>query len=826
MQLISNFNNTDDISWKQCINDALNNAIELSMAKKVSGVASFFVSLFTCLQKYPLIYGEFIDSPKWESVIDDFCKLIYAEKTCIDDFEKIKSDLINSYNNMRQCLDYINLEKTSESVFDQIIGYIEKYLGAYINLCNTIVSYNIEQQEIFEQDSIRVSLFTGFPYQIIESKMIFRFFSPLIMENFIVIGKLIDEYSLNSIEVGFQKEIYIALIKEKIERLFFINTIIDGEIFITSANRNEKMPYFEKISDRSSIETIEMIRLIEKIDAYMVELKKRELTETNNIIKKSNPIKIVIMGDVDIEGPYGLNCLCELVNQKYPEYMFEFNIYINWMDKNHNLYQKKWELKWESVDEFNLDVCKIPNNLLSIKKYGVYIYKDNQYQLNIISKYMNPSSLKYFGIHMDENSIENENNQFDLIFILDCPSIYRRNVTIREDLPFNLYKEWISDISLKEYFQILPPTLCDISLKPNSNLPIRRITSRYNMLALNEKKEECHFEYSLKEELLETLIYVIKKSRNLNKLKHIYVMISSTHSVKNTKYSKWNIVREEHYRGKGFCLFTLKSPVNRGGPLDLCDGGDEKWRFNKNFICFSLWNVYKHIDLNWLINYDSFVYQLFANSRNSESDLIQLIKKIYIKLKWKYNCKRKEVFYEVGWVSDLDNKNTDSAYIEKKSKDINEFLSFLFGNILDAKNNKGLSECFRNAFMNAFYSRIRCWEDAVNYQMMNIHYDEKYDTKVETKKISKGSEIKYEIQLINNFPSPLLPDRWIIIKALKMLSSPISEINYYGMIRELRDNDIEPEDFFYKTFTVCNESGYGARNLLLYLQLGQIWRKF
>ena len=349
--------------------------------------------------------------------------------------------------------------------------------------------------------------------------------------------------------------------------------------------------------------------------------------------------------------------------------------------------------------------------------------------------------------------------------------------------------------------------------------------ARYNMIALGLTDREGSFEYKLKEEIIKLFISRIQEARKEQELLHIHVMLSSSHSVNNTNYAKWNLVREERYRGKKFCLFTFKSPTNRRGRLSLSKGEDEKWRFNKNYICFSLWNIYKHIDLTWLTGENSAIrkvlLQLEKKTDNSNADEgIRAAKNLYVRLNWKYDCDNQIAQYVVQCVD----KRSGSSTITDTSS-LNDFIKILFFELLtaDKDDQKSLSLCFQNALLNAMYSRIRCLEDAVNFQMMKIHFKNGYKTQVFIGDDHAGNEeMNREIDVIENVPSALLPDRWAFIRALDTLSSPMTEIEFYYMLHEMETiNGIDPNEFLGNLVAICQRSDYtGSR---LYTQAKTAW---
>ena len=847
--------------WK-CISDA----IEEAMSHREYGVMSFLVSFYKILQgrisqnKSSLFGKLYMQEPQWKNLTEKVASIVISQSnlesskskessSLKDELKNTGTELQDKWDTLHKCLLAVG---TLESDQDKLSTSVNAYLTAYLKLCQIVTTFNLECQEILDRDSMRFSFMSGYEGNSWisgsveengnggtggnggdggdggnrsngEVGYIYRFYSPSIIENCVVIGKIIDEYQDDLSAMAdeeariIRKEMLISLLKEKAERLFFVNTIIDNCVYVTSIDKeSEDVPYrCERLENRSSVETIEMIRLIEKIDAYMEDRR----YDSDKIKDKARPMRILLMSYVDLCDGTGLETLNSYLKTKYCNdgaSSFQFHIYYNSRDVRCKKYENYGKTNWEPIQDTFLEFKNIqPKNDLCVT-----LYKDNvkEFGNDDIPVYMNQLSLNYF--------LGKEGNypRFDIVFVLDTPAMYRKGVDIRKSHPIEVYTEWLNKvIKGAGYIKELPDSYFNFNedfFQPVNKLPIKRVMAWYNMIALGLTDREGSFEYKLKEEIIQLFISRIQEARREQELLHIHVMLSSSHSVNNTDYAKWNLVREERYRGKKFCLFTFKSPTNRRGRLSLSKGEDEKWRFNKNYICFSLWNVYKHIDLTWLTDGDSKIQKILLPGNGSAEDMIRAAKNLYIRLNWKYDCDKQTAQYVVQCVD----KRSGSSKITDASG-LNIFNKILFFELLTADNDgqKSLSLCFQNALLNAMYSRIRCLEDAVNFQMMKMHFKNGYKTQVFIGNDCAGNEeMNREIDVIEDLPSVLLPDRWAYIRALDTLSSPMTEIEFYYMLHELETiNGIDPNEFLGNLVAICQRSDYtGSR---LYTQAKTAW---
>ena len=855
--------------------ECISAAIEEAMSSCDYGVMSFLVLFYKILQrrtgqdKNSELFGEiYMQKPQWDKLTEKVASIVISQSnpessesnSTKGKLQDTGKELQDKWGKLR---DSLSMADKSESGQDALSTSVNAYLTAYLKLCQIITTFNLECQEILDRDSIRFSFMSGYEGNSLlggnaeendnggtggdggnggnggnrsngEVGYIYRFYSPSIIENCVVIGKIIDEYrhdlsAMTDKVARIRKEMLVSLLKEKAERLFFINTIIDNCVYVTSIDKESKeVPYrCERLENRSSVESIEMIRLIEKIDAYMED--RRYMIDSGKI-ENANKIHILLMSYVDLCGETGLETLNSYLKTKYcsdGNLSFQFHIYYNSRDVRCKAYENLEGPNWEPIENTFLifKTIHLKNNGENNGSF-VTLYKDNvkEFGNDDIPVYMNQLSLNYFL------GKEGKCPRFDIVFVLDTPAMYRKGVEIRKSHPIEVYTEWLNKaITGKGYIKELSGKYFNFNedfFQPVNKLPIKRVMARYNMIALGLTDREGSFEYKLKEEIIKLFISRIQKARKEQELLHIHIMLSSSHSVNNTNYAKWNLVREERYRGKKFCLFTFKSPTNRRGRLSLSKGEDEKWRFNKNYICFSLWNIYKHIDLTWLTGENSAIrkvlLQLEKKTDNSNADEgIRAAKNLYVRLNWKYDCDNQIAQYVVQCVD----KRSGSSTITDTSS-LNDFIIILFFELLtaDKDDQKSLSSCFQNALLNAMYSRIRCLEDAVNFQMMKIHFKNGYKTQVFIGDDCAGNEeMNREIDVIENVPSALLPDRWAYIRALDTLSSPMTEIEFYYMLHELETiNGIDPNEFLGNVVAICQHSDYtGSR---LYTQAKTAWK--
>ena len=414
---------------------------------------------------------------------------------------------------------------------------------------------------------------------------LYRFFSPVFVENYIVVGQMItelaDQYKNSDDAKNSQTlELTAEFLNESIANYFYLKTIKEGRVHITAMEDDDCYPFCCRIDHKSHVENIEPFRLIEKVSAYIAEYRDEiELSEDKTI-------RILIVNSVDLdENSFrGLSCLHKYLARQYAEYRFEYGVYYNANDEKCKKYN---ELKnWISIDT---NAVQLEYKELELGNCPVMLYRDKYPEQR---SYLHPRAVQYFLGNFDSGNEGDTKGAYDVIFILDCPALYKTDVAPKLDYPLDQFKDWIENRAVNFQYESVEKK---ISLIPPTNLPVRRMVRQFNMFGLGVMDYEGHFEYAIKEDLIEELrkVTTAEKQRRM----HVHVMLSASHSAENTRAVKWNVAREEQFRGKSFRLFTFKSKPNM---LFEFYSDKHEQAPKKDFIWFTLWNLYKHINIEWL----------------------------------------------------------------------------------------------------------------------------------------------------------------------------------------------------------------------------------
>ncbi len=785
----------------------------------------------------------FVELPEWYGIGSHLASLIYNQeegeriiaicREMHEEVDRLKDLLSFDLLSLLRSILEDGTGKISQEEINEAIGksfqliqiaifWAKKYLESYRKLIEIVVCCNLYSNELINDDVTRMALVSGY---LDKSKtegrgetnkeennhyFLYRFFSPVYVENYIVVGQmiaeLVDQWNHSDDKKNEQMlELTAEFLNESIANYFYLKTIKHGRVHITAMEDDDCYPSCCRIDHKSHVENIEPFRLIEKISAYITEYKTKIEAPEN----KNKKIRILIVNSVDLDenSPRGLSCLHKYLAGQYPEYQFEYGVYYNAKDEKCNKYNEYNKSKnWISIDA---NAVQLEYKELKLGNCPVILYRDSSPDQR---PYLNPRALQYFLGKFDSEVRSDVEGAHDVIFILDCPALYKTDVVPKSDYPLDQFKDWIKTRAVNFPYESIEKK---ISLIPPTNLPIRRMVRQFNMFGLGVMDYEGHFEYAIKEDLIDELrkVTTTEKHRRI----HVHVMLSASHSAENTRAVKWNVAREEQFRGKSFRLFTFKSKPNMSFEFysDKHEQGPQK-----DFIWFTFWNLYKHINYEWLDDVNvsaeetSQLYRMLSlkDSQLGSHDLIRATKQIFICLTSKYDHSKQTAHYTVNWHDRGGAISTDCR------SDFTSYLEQLFIKILNLRNGS-FRCCYKNALKDTLYSRMRYWEDAIHYQLLELHYEQDYRTTFEVSYVeSLTAENEKEIEDVCEIPSTLLPDRWIVVRTLKRLSGYLPDIEYYYLLHLMDEVKKVDEQFrklrlFDQIYTACKLCGCEALEL-------------
>ena len=717
----------------------------------------YLLLVLEVIQKDEKTNLEFCKSPDWREVKKRFFDFAYIDNKQKKDYEQMFDALQDSYK--------IAVQKIYTKTLD-VHEVLFEYLSKYFNLLSKMFEDNLINQEGVISSKLYPMILSGCPDEkerkksgdIMKSKekncvlrkspVPYNFYSPIIIENFLIIY----DYTLHFVETMFEfdaqnheimKKIVQDLYINKCSRLFYMNLISENHHCICTPD-NVPFPVVYLRRDLSSIMMIKPIRWFDKIRGYIEGLKnEQENSDRNN---QNQEIKIFVVGyvklDKDTKGKTiskELERLAYVLNRFDPEKRFFFKIVVNEKDLYFSNFCREETIEFSEEVFFN-------------------IYKEDYNEV-------------FFATNIDKELRTN-----DIVLFLDNPNLYQNNFTI-ENIPseprrFQTYKECYERLDkrngiLPVYFQ---------------KAPVHHLISKFNIAGIDRKSKSSILHYNLNDTFLR---FVQNKTNEISESvagrKDVHIFYSSTNSIANSVVTLTSDVREERYKGKAFRLISMHTNLKKRN-LEKSD-----LKCKEHFIVFSLWSMVKNIDIH-----------LF-NDRN-----VSLRKKLGIEEKKLY-WELMNIFIKLQWTPDFRNFQYQikinkhdkqvSLNFEYVKKTVEELLNLIFRH-----NDSAIGNCVLNAFYSTIYSQIDSIDDVVFYCLFRSR-----NWKVIHPTISFKSETDFNEKPVSSVNQP---NRWTIVRAINSLQRNISPNQYYEISYELQRSSYSVTELLYDIREICEHYGY------------------
>lgn len=727
---------------------------------------SFFIAagkkITTCINKHiPLTFARYLSilhekgkkdlecapfylKPDWDKVEKNFFDLVYCQK---GSYKALFNELRMACNKM-----VYSIEIREKNVREEIIDY----LSAYFNLMSALFEDNIVFQEEVFSSSLCAQLLSGYSKNLYnESKTLYGFYSPLIMEKILMIYDFTLRFAEDLQNLPEQKyevinKVFCDLYEEKVSKLFYENVIIQQTPCVCTQN-NQLFPVIYQRKNLSSIVPIKPIRWIDKIRAY---IEKESVEYTNQTIK------ILAIGYVRLDGisenrliSKELDELAYVLSERYREknIHFDFHIIVNKKDFWYNSFFKK---KHNS------------HKIACYDNFVTFHIQRRDYQ-------------KVFRVSQICEYLKGN----DIILFLDNPNLYENDLDIERG-----YIGFPVSSTYAKYYEQLDKTDC-ILTKKSSDAPIHHLISRINIIGIDRKEQASVFHYRLNTPFMNFLKDELKEiekrqPENAKREIDVHLLYSSTNSVTNSSYALGDNAREEQYDGKEFRLISFYAN-NNTKPSFMEKSKNDK----KSFVVFPLWSMLKNIDIHLLERNEKLRENLKPNI--DEKSLSWKLMNVFIKLGWSSN------FHEFQYWIDIRKKaqDLDKSYVRKMTE---ELLTAVLHH-----NQSAIGKCILQAFYNTIYSRICTIDDVVFYCLFRNRRWEVIQPQI----IDMGNFISEEKE--RKFFSINQPNRWTLVRAINTLQQPaLLSDQYYTVAYELKNNGYTISKLLYDIREVCEEQGY------------------
>lgn len=669
-------------------------------------------------------FSEFITNPEWDEIRIRLIDNSFRYNLAKFEFPELDYKFNELVQNSMEFYYAMN-DRVSKDI--QYGKLCLNYLQSYRDMMIAMNQYEMLNDDLCYTSNLLQSLTTGFDWsekQLPKGKKVrfLGFYSPETWEKLCVFFKFLINHPLynSPTDGGTISKVFYDIIKEKFLHMFFEDIIISGERYIETYY-NVGFSSLVNRNDLSSVEPIRPVRLVDKIRAYIENCE--ELGINLPVKDGKYEIDIAIIGYVKIDTSDGkseeLEMLCSTLELLYSDYnyVFNFTIYVNENDPYFfNIKKSDTSVKIETKSDI------INMSLEKCDYLTLFSPREFDYTLPTICRVI---------------------NQNKITLILDTPNLYTRDYYLlrnsSKDFPGrDAYDNYVIDYNRLNFKG------SKILVSGYKYAPIHILTSKINMLALNEDSYDDTLKYKLNTPIIDYLRRYVE-SREFNDVpRDVHIFISSKTSVRYSQYARKNFTRVERYNGKNFNLITLRSNTRKVTVNTYTRNA------KKNYMVFSFWNFIKNIDYHILDKGGLFEYPDEKNFRQICADSMG----IYIKMEWENSL---EMFK-----FSIDYDDDSQLTRDKKNKGLLRDLMNDIFKIIFSSNDDLFSECLRHAFSNTIYSQMEYLDDAVFYCIFCGKFPGKFEP---------NFNIEFESFSERPVMSVNQPIFWTVVKTIESLGA-------------------------------------------------------
>ena len=523
------------------------------------------------------------------------------------------------------------------------------------------------------------------------------------------------------INTGALSSLRQAIFIQRAEKEFYRFMCAHGNTYRVSLNRQTNALIACPYNQSSSLETVKPIRLYEKIRLY-IENRIDDLSK--NPTKEKIKIEVCIIGHTaPIYNPetkkYDEPEMCDLGNAVYA-----------WLETQENLDN----IEINITNLYNqYDITRVFWKEDDLKKEFVGIKNGKRVNIQIIKT--DYDLFSYNTQYFTDSIMEN----YDLIFVLECPFLTEENFDIKRDYSL---KDYCNAVQSPKYFSNPQQSYLDKDQKFN---PMEKLNAQYNRIMASNTRDAGAICRVFRDYWFHTIQEKINCYQNEPRKKEIYIFTSEKDGIVYSTIAANPVSRIEQYAGKNFNIFRFANYKATSLPY-----------LNQRLrLKFPLWKIFKYASTEYAFNdFKILINECFfgENPENKNCfdrpiDFFTLYNNIYVILEENENYKNHHKFKLKAYL-DVDteklyemmdrNKFKTIHEIEKKLSDqLNPLFKTLFKEVYFSKTTVFGNEILRKAFSMNIYGaaqdvfgmwfwhkyRLACEENC--FDLFDIEYEER-----------------------------------------------------------------------------------------------------
>lgn len=472
--------------------------------------------------------------------------------------------------------------------------------------------------------------------------------------------------------------------------------------FRVSLNRHSGELLSVPYSELSSIEEVKPLRLFEKIISHI----HNRLT----LIRKSSAhiecldIKVAIIGHTEqsinvikSDGDY------QKLNNDNRELADLLRTVVSWYVKTE---------KEDDDPVLNLSIVNLINNGDIVNADSISI--ENQlgnirleYKIDMNVGFVEVNNCNYFEeFYFSKQKLKDLCNEFDLLFILDCPWMTLESYELKNEGLLDFYCSSIQS-------EVIRDNKRD-ALDSDRRTTIQELDTQYNRITSSDSNKSGEISRIFRDDIIKAIKKYIEESTK-SKRKDMYIFTSERDGVDYSYLGSYPMTRKEMYGGKCFTISHFSNHI-----FETLDIGEPKIT-----IRIRLWSILKYIAISYAFIYlRNDIEELLPDYDLSPENYFELLRSIIVVMK--LNSDLNKIDISLRFSENIKLLQTDLDVDGKKLEELKQRVFHHISPFIIALYSEGVfsdkNDFGDNTIQTAFEMNVRSSANDVNSMLFIHHY--------------------------------------------------------------------------------------------------------
>lgn len=466
-----------------------------------------------------------------------------------------------------------------------------------------------------------------------------------------------------------------------------------------SLNRHSGELLSVPYSQLSSIEEVKPLRLFEKIISHIYS--RLNLIRTSGKLTKCLCIKIAIIGHTEQSiDTHELDSENQKITSDNRELADLLRTVMSWYVRT----EKK-----ENDPILKLSIVNLINNGDIVNAENIDQPGDSilEYKRGMNIGTVTVKACDYFGeFYFSKQKLKDVCNEFDLLFILDCPWMTIESYELKNEGLLDFYCSSIQS-------EVIRDDKRDV-LDSDRRTAIQELDTQYNRITSSDTNKSGDISRIFRDDIIKAIKKYIEESTE-SKTKDMYIFTSERDGVDYSYLGSYPMTRKEMYGGKCFTISHFSNHI-----FDTLDIGEPKIT-----IRIRLWSILKYIAISYAFIYlRNDIEELLQDYDLSPENYFELLRSIIVLLD--LNSDLNKIDISLRFSENIKVLKTDLDVDEKQFEELKQRVFNLFYHFITALYSEGVfsdkNDFGDNTIQTAFEMNVRSSANDVNTMLFIHHY--------------------------------------------------------------------------------------------------------